>query len=54
MGGEHVGLDYAGVRAAAEARGIAWTAAVLKHISDFERGALDGFAERAKQEAPRG
>lgn len=52
MGGEHVGLDYAGVRAAAEARGVAWTATVLTHLRDFERGALDGFAARAKREAP--
>ncbi len=45
MAGAPVGLDYAGVRAIADARGIAWTAALLKQLSDFERGAIDGFAE---------
>jgi hypothetical protein len=54
MGGERAGLDYAGVRAVADARGIAWTATLLKQISDFERGALDGFAETARREAERG
>lgn len=51
MAGEPVGLDYAGVRAVAEARGVRWDAEMLRQISDFERGALEGFATLAKMRA---
>ena len=45
MTGIATGLDYAGVEAAARARGVPWTAQLLEKIRAMERAAIEVFAD---------
>ncbi len=45
MTGLPTGLDYAGVEAAARARGTRWTAELLEKLRVMEHAALEVFAD---------
>jgi hypothetical protein len=49
MSGVPIGLDYAGVRAAAAAHGIPWTATRLADLRAMESAALTVFAQKSRR-----